>query len=89
MRPSMTAPEIIRILVKLAASMRPAPSARRHSMELAANASIAIAVRSNVLTGKSADQRFQPVDDRAQIGSVLAQFVNRHARQFVRQRKPV
>jgi len=47
-RKSATAPEARRMLVKLAASMLPLPSARRHRIELAAKARSASAVRRKV-----------------------------------------
>jgi len=48
MRRSTTAPEARRIVVKLAASMLPLPSAKRHRIELAAKARSASAVRRKV-----------------------------------------
>jgi hypothetical protein len=48
MSKSATAPEARRIVVKLAASMLPEPSASRHKIELAAKARSARAVRRKV-----------------------------------------
>ena len=48
MAPSMTAPETVRTVAKLAASISPAPSASRHRTEFAANATMAAAVRISV-----------------------------------------
>jgi hypothetical protein len=48
MRSRATAPEASRIDVKLAASMLPLPSAKRHRIELAAKARRASAVRRKV-----------------------------------------
>ena len=48
MAPSMTAPEIVRTVAKLAASMSPAPSASRHKTEFAAKATMAAAVEISV-----------------------------------------
>jgi hypothetical protein len=48
MRSSATAPEARRMLVKLAASILPEPSANRHRIELAAKARRASAVRRKV-----------------------------------------
>src|SRR5687767_1852817 len=62
MRPSVTAPATTRTVAKLAASMRSCPSARRHSSEFAANASIAIAVSAST----------RPADDRVSPGGSAA-----------------
>jgi len=45
---SMSAPDMVRTVAKLAASMSPAPSASRHRTELAAKAIMAAAVRIRV-----------------------------------------
>ncbi len=63
MSPSMIAPDRTRTVVKLAASIRPTPSAIRHNSELAANASIAIVVRAMIVSLLLVQQRFQAIDN--------------------------
>ena len=53
MNNSTTVPESNRIVVKLDASIDPLPNARRHSIELAANAIKASPVRKIVLNKES------------------------------------
>ena len=80
------------MLVKLAASICSNPRASRHSREFAANANMAIAVSRIVFTsadpvprlGNVFRQGLQAIDYVAQLRALLAQFIQRHAGQFVR-----